>query len=94
LDESVSFSDSPTTAGNRTVTGIPEWLETDHPREVIEAAVAHVDRNRVAIKGILWVMRTTVAVEGFAGTVREVDHRLSAVNTKVPQNIRARKLQG
>jgi len=72
----------------------PVYDELVEVLEAIEAAVAHVDRNRVAIKGILWVMRTTVAVEGFAGTVREVDHRLSAVNTKVPQNIRARKLQG
>ena len=24
-----------------------EWLKTDHPREVIEAALAHVVRNRV-----------------------------------------------
>ena len=31
---------------------------SDHPREVIEAPVAHVVRNRVAIEGILWVMRT------------------------------------
>ena len=29
------------------MTGIPEWLKTDHPREVIEAALAHVVRNRV-----------------------------------------------
>ena len=26
---------------------IPEWLKTDHPREVIEAVLAHVVRNRV-----------------------------------------------
>ena len=26
---------------------ISEWLKTDHPREVIEAALAHVVRNRV-----------------------------------------------
>ena len=37
----------PASAGNRTVTGIPEWLKTDHPREVIEAALAHGVRNRV-----------------------------------------------
>ena len=37
----------PASAGNRTVTSIPEWLKTDHPREVIEAALAHVVRNRV-----------------------------------------------
>ena len=29
------------------MTSIPEWLKTDHPREVIEAALAHVVRNRV-----------------------------------------------
>ena len=29
------------------MTRIPEWLKTDHPREVIEAALAHVVRNRV-----------------------------------------------
>ena len=29
------------------MTTIPEWLRTDHPREVIEAALAHVVRNRV-----------------------------------------------
>ena len=29
------------------MTGIPEWLSTDHPREVIEAALAHVFRDRV-----------------------------------------------
>ena len=29
------------------MTGISEWLKTDHPREVIEAALAHVVRNRV-----------------------------------------------
>ena len=29
------------------MTSIPEWLQTDHPREVIEAALAHVVRNRV-----------------------------------------------
>ena len=33
--------------GNRTVTSIPEWLKTDHPREVIEAAMGLVVRNRV-----------------------------------------------
>ena len=38
--------------------------ETDHPREVIEAPVAHVVRNRVAIKGILWVMRTGLLWRG------------------------------
>ena len=37
----------PASAGNWTVTSIPEWLKTDHPREVIEAALAHVVRNRV-----------------------------------------------
>ena len=37
----------PASAGNGTATGIPEWLKTDHPREVIEAALAHVVRNRV-----------------------------------------------
>lgn len=31
----------------RTVTSIPEWLKTDQSREVIEAAVAHVVRNRL-----------------------------------------------
>ena len=25
----------------------PEWLKTDHPQEVIEAALAHVIQNRV-----------------------------------------------
>ena len=29
------------------MTSIPEWLKTDHPREVIEAPLAHVVRNRV-----------------------------------------------
>ena len=29
------------------MTSIPEWLKTDHPREVIEAALVHVVRNRV-----------------------------------------------
>ena len=29
------------------MTSIPEWLKTDHPREVIEAALAHGVRNRV-----------------------------------------------
>ena len=29
------------------MTGIPEWLKTDHPRDVIEAAPAHVSRFRV-----------------------------------------------
>ena len=29
------------------MTSIPEWLKTDHPREVIEAALAHVVQNRV-----------------------------------------------
>jgi len=29
------------------VTSIPEWLKTDHPREVIEADLAHVVRNPV-----------------------------------------------
>ena len=29
------------------MTTIPEWLKTDHSREVIEAALAHVVRNRV-----------------------------------------------
>ena len=29
------------------MTSIPEWLKTDHPREVIEAVLAHVVRNRV-----------------------------------------------
>ena len=37
----------PGSAGNRTVTSIPKWLRTDHPREVIEVALAHVLRNRV-----------------------------------------------
>ena len=37
----------PAFAGNRTVTSIPEWLNTDHPREVIEAALAHVVQSRV-----------------------------------------------
>ena len=37
----------PASAGNRTVTNIPEWLKTDHPREVIEAVLAHVVGNRV-----------------------------------------------
>ena len=36
-------------AGNGTVTGIPEWLKPDHPREVIGAALAHVVRNRVDV---------------------------------------------
>ena len=29
------------------MTSIPEWLKTDHPRESIEAVLAHVVRNRV-----------------------------------------------
>ena len=29
------------------MTSIPEWLKTDHPREVIEEALAHIVRNRV-----------------------------------------------
>ena len=29
------------------MTSIPEWLKTDHPREVIEAALVHGVRNRV-----------------------------------------------
>ena len=29
------------------MTSIPEWLKTDHPREVIEAALAHMVWNRV-----------------------------------------------
>ena len=29
------------------MTSIPEWLKTDQSREVIEAAVAHVVRNRL-----------------------------------------------
>ena len=29
------------------MTSIPEWLKTDHPRQVIEAALAHVVGNRV-----------------------------------------------
>ena len=29
------------------MTSIPEWLKTHHPREVIEAAPAHVVRNWV-----------------------------------------------
>ena len=37
----------PASAENRTVTSIFEWLKTDHPREVIEAALAHVVRNPV-----------------------------------------------
>ena len=39
----------PASAGNRTVTSIPEWLKTDHPREVIESVLAHVGRNRVEV---------------------------------------------
>ena len=31
------------------MTRIPEWLKTDHPREVIEAALAHGVRNRVEV---------------------------------------------
>ena len=37
----------PASAGNRAVSGIPEWLKTDHPQEVIKVALAHVVRNRV-----------------------------------------------
>ena len=37
----------PGSAGNGTVTGIAERLKTDHPREVIEAALMHVVQNRV-----------------------------------------------
>ena len=29
------------------MTRISEWLKTDHPREVIEAALAHVVGNRM-----------------------------------------------
>ena len=29
------------------MTSIPEWLKTDHPREVIEAALAQMVGNRV-----------------------------------------------
>ena len=29
------------------MTSLPEWLKTDHPREMIEAALAHVVRNQV-----------------------------------------------
>ena len=29
------------------MTSIPDWPKTDHPREVIEAALAHVVQNRV-----------------------------------------------
>ena len=29
------------------MSSIPEWLKTDHPREVIEAALAHVVGNKV-----------------------------------------------
>ena len=29
------------------MTRIPEWLKTDHPREVIEAALGLVVRNRI-----------------------------------------------
>ena len=29
------------------MTSIPEWLKTDHPREVIEAALAHVVGKQV-----------------------------------------------
>ena len=29
------------------MTSIPEWLKTDRPREVSEAAQAHMVRNRV-----------------------------------------------
>lgn len=31
------------------MTSIPEWLKTDQPREVIEAALAHVVQNRVEV---------------------------------------------
>ena len=37
----------PAFAGNRTVTSIPQWLKTDHPREVIESALVHVVGNRM-----------------------------------------------
>lgn len=36
----------PESAGNRTVTTVPEWLKTDHPREMIEVPLAHVVCNR------------------------------------------------
>ena len=29
------------------MTSTPAWMKTDHPREVVEAAVAHMARNRV-----------------------------------------------
>ena len=29
------------------MTSAPEWLKSDHPREVIESVLAHVGRNRV-----------------------------------------------
>ena len=37
----------PASAENRTETSNIEWLKTDHPREVIEAALVHVVRNPV-----------------------------------------------
>ena len=36
------------------MTGIPEWLKTDHPREMIEAALAHVVQNRVEAAYARW----------------------------------------
>ena len=39
----------PWSAGNSTVSSIPELLRTDHPREMIQAALAHVVRNRVEV---------------------------------------------
>ena len=37
----------PAFGGNRTVTGIAQWLKTDHPRETIEPALAHLVGYRV-----------------------------------------------
>ena len=50
------------------MTSIPEWLKTDHPREVIEAALAHVVRNRVeaAYAGSVLFERRRVLMDDWA----------------------------
>ena len=52
------------------MTSIPEWLRTDHPREVIEAALAHVVRNRVeAAYTPLRPVRAPADVDGRVGAL-------------------------
>ena len=47
------------------MTSIPEWLKTDHPREVIEAALAHVVRNRVEAGFVIWPLISLLAIPMF-----------------------------